>query len=78
MFSEGNSEKAQLGKMHVKNAVQNSNASNIGFVHSGDDGPETTEVHRYWQLEQSASQIQDVQWSKTEERMVGTYDVYKT
>ena len=69
---KGSSERVQPGDVHVENAgqghkmgkgpaVHSSVADNPGFVDSRDDGPETIELQRYWELEQSTTQIQDVQ-----------------
>ena len=69
---KGSSKRIQPGDVHVENAgqghkmgkgpaVHSSVADNPGFVDSMDDGPETIELQRHWELEQSTSQIQDVQ-----------------
>ena len=41
--------------------VHITSTNDSGFIDSGTDGPETTELRRYWEIEQSATQILDVQ-----------------
>ena len=42
-------------------SVHNTGTDDPGHIDSGIDGPETTELQRYWELEQSEIQILDVQ-----------------
>ena len=60
---KGSSGRVQPGNVHVENvgqgykmgkgpAVLSSAADNPGFIDSIDDGPETIELHSYWELEQ--------------------------
>ena len=42
-------------------SVHNTGTNDPGHIVSGIDGPETTELQRYWELEQSETQILDVQ-----------------
>ena len=69
---KGSSGRVQPGNVHVENAgqgykmgkgpaVHSSAADNPGFIDSIDDGPETIELHRYWELEQGTSQIHHMQ-----------------
>ena len=48
-------EDTQLGP-----SVHNTSAKDPDHTDSGMDGPETTELQRYWELEQSETQILDV------------------
>ena len=42
-------------------SVHNTDTNDPGHIDSGIDGPVTTELQRYWELEQSETQILDVQ-----------------
>ena len=42
-------------------SVHNTGTNDPSHIDSGIDGPETTEIQRYWELEQSETQILDVQ-----------------